>query len=216
MPQHVRKITAKLHFTNAAKTDHHVKTGPKKAPKWDSYFPGIGPKCFDIWIWVPNCSQETPRTPIWPPRSPKEPKNDPTMTLRCLLRVSRLDQNWAAVLKQTKGLAKLTPFLLQANSHLSQSQPTLLAVRLSCVCLVVLGCVCVCACCSVLSAPWYRKLQIHCGYWTVYQIGAAILFITFQFLKSFQKDTGIQIVFHVLHYPILFSCNIKQEMLRAC
>ena len=97
---------------------------------------------------VPKCP---PRTPIWSPRSPKEPKNDPTMTLRCLLWVSRLDQNWAAVLKQAKGLAKLTPFLLQANSHLSQSQPTLPAVRLSCVCLVVLWCVCVLCC--VLFAP---------------------------------------------------------------
>ena len=96
---------------------------------------------------VPKCP---PRTPIWSPRSPKEPKNDPTMTLSCSLWVSRLDQNWAAVLKQTKGLAKLTPFLLQANSHLSRSQPTLLAVRLSGVCLVALWCVC----CFVLSAPW--------------------------------------------------------------
>ena len=29
MPQHVRKITAKLHFTNDTKTDHHVQNGPK-------------------------------------------------------------------------------------------------------------------------------------------------------------------------------------------
>ena len=28
----------KLHFTNDTKTDHHVKKGSKKAPKWDSYF----------------------------------------------------------------------------------------------------------------------------------------------------------------------------------
>ena len=124
------------------------------------------------------------------------------MTLRCLQWAARSDQSYFVVLKQNTGLAKLTPFLLQANSHLSQRQPTLLAVRLSCVCLVVLWCVCVC--CSVLSAPWERKLQMHCGYWTVYQIGAAILFITFQFLRSFKKDTGIQVVFHVLHYPILF------------
>ena len=40
MSQYVRKKTAKLHFTNDTKTDHHVKNGAKKAPK---RFPLGGP-----------------------------------------------------------------------------------------------------------------------------------------------------------------------------
>ena len=117
------------------------------------------------------------------------------------------------MLKINKGLAKLTPFLLQANSHLSQSQPTLLAVRLSCVCLVVLWCVCVLFCfvCTLVKkTPDTLWLLDGLPNWSSHTLHH------FSVSQSFQKDTGIQIVFHVLHYPILFSCNIKQEMLRAC